>query len=66
MGVGIGRYRGKSHLASMLMLQVLDAAHAQDITGARHPTGRLSAVPAELPDGQDLHKLLAAWVRGEG
>jgi len=58
MGVGIGRYRGKSHLASMLMLQALDAAHAQDITGARHPTGRLSTVPAELLKGQDLHQNL--------
>lgn len=66
MGVGIGRYKGKSHLASMLMVQALDPAHAQDIACAQHPTGRLSAVPAELLDGQDLHKLLAAWVRGEG
>ena len=41
---------------------------------AQHPTGRLSAVPAELLsavpaellEGQDLHKLLAAWLRGEG
>ena len=38
----------------------LDAAHAQ------HPTGRLSAVPAELLEGQDRHELLAAWLRGEG
>ena len=37
----------------------LDAAHAQ------HPTGRLSAVPAELLDGQDRHKLLRAWLTGE-
>ena len=48
------------------MVQALDAAHAQDITRAQHPTGRLSAVPAELLDGQDRHKLLAAWLRGEG
>ena len=48
------------------MLQALDAAHAQDITRAQHPTGRLSAVPAELLDGQDRHKLLAEWLRGEG
>ena len=48
------------------MLQALDAAHAQDIARAQHPTGRLSAVPAELLDGQDRHKLLAAWLRGEG
>ena len=48
------------------MVQALDAAHAQDIARAQHPTGRLSAVPAELLDGQDRHKLLAAWLRGEG
>ena len=45
---------------------VRDAAHAQDIARAQHPAGRLSAVPAELLDGQDRHKLLAAWLRGEG
>jgi len=28
------------------MVQSLDAAHAQDIARAQHPTGRLSAVPA--------------------
>ena len=65
MGVGIGRYRGKSHLASMLMLQALDAGHAEDIARALHPTGRLSAMPAELLDGQDRHKLLRAWLGGE-
>ena len=48
------------------MVQALDAAHAQDIARAQHPTGRLSAVPAELLDGQDRYKLLAAWIRGEG
>ena len=30
------------------MVQALDAAHAQDIARAQHPSGRLSAVPAEL------------------
>ena len=30
------------------MVQAMDAAHAQDIARAQHPTGRLSAVPAEL------------------
>ena len=30
------------------MVQALDAAHAKDIARAQHPTGRLSAVPAEL------------------
>jgi hypothetical protein len=48
------------------MVQALDAAHAQDIARAQHPTGRLSAVPAELLDGQDRHKLLRAWLRGQG
>jgi hypothetical protein len=48
------------------MVQALDAAHAQDIARAQHPTGRLSAVPAELLDGQDRHKLLRACLKGEG
>ena len=48
------------------MVQALDAAHAQDITRAQHPQGRLSAVPAELLDGLDRHKLLQSWLRGEG
>ena len=48
------------------IVQALDAAHAQDITRAQHPAGRLSAVPAELLDGVDRHKLLAAWLRGKG
>ena len=48
------------------MVQALDAAHAQDIARAQHPSGRLSAVPAELLDGQDRHELLRAWLRGEG
>ena len=39
---------------------------AQDIARAQHPTGRLSAVAAELLDGQDHHQLLKAWLRGEG
>ena len=48
------------------MVQALDVAHAEDIARAQHPTGRLSAVPAELLDGEDRHKLLAARLRGEG
>ena len=48
------------------MVQALDAAHAQDIARAQHPTGRLSAVPAELPDGQDRHQLVMTWVMAEG
>ena len=39
---------------------------AQDIARAQHPTGRLSAVPAELLDGQDHHQLLMAWISAEG
>jgi hypothetical protein len=57
---------GQHHDFGIEMVQALDAAHAQDIARAQHPTGRLSAVPAELLDGQDRHKLLAAWLRGEG
>lgn len=48
------------------LVQALDAAHAQDIARAQHPTGRLSAVPAGQLDGQDRHELLRAWLRGEG
>ena len=48
------------------MVQALDAGHAQDIARAQHPTRRLSAVAAELLDGHDRHKLLAAWLRGQG
>ena len=66
MGAGIGRYSGKSHLASMLMAQALDTANAQNIVSDQHPTGRLFELPAELLDGQDRQKLLAAWLRGEG
>ena len=47
------------------MVQALDTAHTQDITRAQHPTRRLSAVPAQLLDGQDRHKLLAAWLKGD-
>jgi len=44
------------------MVQAMDDAHAQDIARAQHPAGRLSAVPAELLDGQDRHQLLMAWI----
>jgi hypothetical protein len=47
------------------MVQALDTAHAQDIARAQHPTGRLSAMPAELLEGQDRHDLLRAWLNGE-
>ena len=48
------------------MVQALDAVRAQDIARAQHPTGGLSAVPAELLEGQDCHKLLMAWIMAEG
>ena len=48
------------------IVQALDVPHAEDITRAQHPTGRLSAAPAELLNGVDRHKLLAAWLRGKG
>jgi hypothetical protein len=48
------------------MVQALDTAHAEDIAHAQHPTGRLSAVPAELLDGQDRHKLLWDWFNAPG
>ena len=57
---------GQHHDFGIEMVQGLDLAHAEDIARSQHPTGRLSAVPAELLDGQDRHKLLAAWLRGEG
>ena len=38
------------------MVQALDVPHAEDITRAQHPAGRLSAVPAELHDGQEHQK----------
>jgi len=63
MGVGIGRYSVKLHLASLLMVQSLDnARHGQDIARAQHTSG----VQAELLDGQDRHKLLRAWLREDG
>ena len=39
---------GQHHDFGIEMVQALDAAHAQGIARAQHPTGRLSAVPAEL------------------
>jgi hypothetical protein len=48
------------------MVQALVAAQAQDIARAQHPTGRLSAVLAELLNEQERHKLLATWIRGKG
>lgn len=57
---------GEVSVFGIEMVQALDAGHAQDIARAQHPTGRLSEVPAELLDGQDRHKLLAAWLRVKG
>jgi hypothetical protein len=45
-------------------VMAFDAGHAREIARAQHPTGKLSAVPAELLEGQDRHKLLAVWLRG--
>ena len=47
------------------MVQGLDLAHAEDIARSQHPTGRLSAVPAELLEGQDHHQMLMAWISAE-
>ena len=47
------------------MVQAMDDAHAEDIARALHPTGRLTAVPAELLDRQDHHQLLMAWISAE-
>jgi len=55
MGDGIGRTSRKSHLASLLMVQALVAAHAQNMARVLHPTGWLTTVPAELLKGQDRH-----------
>ena len=48
------------------LVQALDAGHAQDIARTQHPTGWLSAVPAELLDVKDRHKRLVALLRVEG
>ena len=48
------------------MVQAMDQEHALDISRARHATGRLSTVPAELLDGLDRHRLLMAWIEEEG
>jgi hypothetical protein len=47
------------------MVQALEASRTQVIVRAQHAMDRLSAVPDELLDGQDSHKLLAAWLRRE-
>ena len=48
------------------MGQALDVAHAEDITRAQHPTGRLSAVPAELLDGVDPPQAARSVAQGGG
>ena len=45
------------------MVQALEAAHARDIARAQHPTGRLSAMPAELLEG---HTATSCCGRGSG
>ena len=48
------------------MVQALDAGHAEDIAWAQHPSGRLSAVPAEvLARWPGPPKLLRVLLRGE-
>jgi hypothetical protein len=47
------------------VVMAFDAGHAREIARAQHPTGKLSAVPAELLEGQDRHKLLQSWLNGE-
>jgi hypothetical protein len=57
-------------LQGLLLAELaLDAAHAQDITRAQHPTGRLSAVPAVLIDGQtatSCYWKLRSWLSSIG
>jgi len=40
-------------------------AHAQEMTMAQHTKVRVSAVPAELLEGQDRQRLLREWLSGE-
>ncbi|MCP9781699.1 hypothetical protein KBY83_00010 [Cyanobium sp. WKJ7-Wakatipu] len=47
------------------MVYALVAAHALEIVRTQHPTGRLSAVPAELLDVKERHKRLVALLRVE-
>ncbi|MFN4865863.1 MAG: hypothetical protein ACK5GZ_06030 [Cyanobium sp.] len=47
-------------------VDAIDAAHAVEITSGIHGGSRFSAVPSEELEGCDKHKLLRAWIRGEG
>ena len=42
-------------------VQAMDAAHAQDIARAQHPTGRLSAVPALVTSQNPTFTFTGAW-----
>jgi hypothetical protein len=48
------------------MVQALDVAHAEDITRAQHPTGRLSAVPAELVEWRRPPQAACSVAQGGG
>ena len=47
-------------------VDAIDGAHAVEITSAIHPGSRLSAMPTSALEGCDKHKLLRAWLSGEG
>lgn len=44
-------------------VNAIDAAHAVEIASATHNDSRLSAVPSEILEGCDRHKILWAWIR---
>ena len=46
-------------------VQAMDAAHAQDIARAQHPTGRLSAVPALVISQNPTFTFTGAWGSGQ-
>ena len=47
-------------------VDALDAKHAVEIASALHPGARLAAVPSRELEGCNKHKLLKAWIRGDG
>jgi len=47
-------------------VDTIDAAHAVEIASRIHCNSRFSAVPSEELEGCDKHKVLAAWLIGEG
>ncbi|MCS5692611.1 hypothetical protein NZK33_11520 [Cyanobium sp. FGCU-6] len=48
------------------LVDAIDADHAVEITSGIHGGSRFSAVPPKELEGCDKHKLLRAWIRGEG